>query len=160
MTMNLEHYAVLALTIGVVILNSVVAVRAMMLAMDIESGHKWVCKTIRKHCVIRMLQGITTLCLILAILKGWSVLDVFVNYWDQMPHTYHIRSFAYLGENYGVAIVGYAMITVINEMTRCTTSIKYSRLVERWDGKKRRKTDNGVLIAAEDIENVKGCASK
>ncbi len=136
--MTVEYIAVMALTIGVVILNCIVAVRAIALAMDLETGRRWVCQTIGEHCVVRVLMGIATICLILALLKGWSIADIFIDYWDDMSHTYQIRAFAYLGENFGVAMLGYAVVSVFKSMTRCTTSVKYKRLKEKWNGIERR----------------------
>jgi len=123
-----EEYLIIGLTVGVVLLNVFVAVRALSLAMAMESGCRWVCRTIGGECVIKVLLGIATISFILAILKAWSIADVFLNYWSQMPQTYHIRAFAYLGENYGVAMLGYAVISVFQSMTRCTTADRYSRL--------------------------------
>ncbi len=138
-----EYIAVMSLTVGVVILNCVVAVRAIALAMDLEAGKRWVCQTIGEHCVVRVLMGVATICIMLAILKGWSIADIFIDYWDDMPQTYQIRAFAYLGENYGVAMLGYAVITVFKSMTRCTTSARYINLKNKWNGAERRISDIG-----------------
>ncbi len=117
-----------ALTVGVVIFAMVVAVRALALAMALESGCVWVCKTIGHDCVIKVLFGIATVSIILAILKAWSIPDAYMDYWVTMSPTFRFRSFVYLSENYGVVMLGYAVISLIKDMTRCTTSVKYGRL--------------------------------
>ncbi len=123
-----ELNVITMLTVGAVVLNVVVAIRALALAQALESGCIWVCRTVGNHCVIRTLQGIATICFMLAVLKGWSIADTFTNYWYEMSETYHVRAFAYLGENYGVAMLGYAVTSVFKSMTQCTTADKYSKL--------------------------------
>ncbi len=116
------------LTVVVILGNIYVALRAIALAMALESGCNWVCRTIGNDCVMRVLFGIATLCFILAILKVWSLVYVNIDWWMQQSPMFHTMSFAYLAENYGVPMLGYAVIVMIQSMTRCTTSVKYTRL--------------------------------
>jgi len=135
------------LTVGVVIFAVVVGIRALALAMALESGCVWVCRTIGHDCVMKVLFGITTVTFILAILKAWSIPDAYMDYWVQMSPMFRMRSMSYLAENYGLCILGYSVITMIKSMTRCSTSLKYNRLKRKLSKiKDRRKKDIPVDV--------------
>ncbi len=116
------------ITAGAVIVNIFVAIRALAMAMALESGCNWVCKTIGHDCVMRVLFGVATLCFILASLKFWTIFDMYMDYWVSLSPIFKWRMLAFLTENYGVAILGYFVIDLIKGMTRCSTSVKYERL--------------------------------
>lgn len=124
-------FIITILTVGVIIFNIVVAIRAIALAMAMESGCQWVCRTIGHDCVMKVLFGTATLCFILAILKIWSAFDMYMDWYVTMSPMFRIRMFAYLAENYGVAMLGYAVISLIKNMTRCSTSVKYDNLKQK-----------------------------
>ena len=126
-----ELYLVTGLTVGAIVLNVIVAIRALAFAMALESGCRWVCQQVGTKRVIRIMQGLAMVCIILAVLKSWSIADVFTDYWHAMSDTYHLRAFAYLGENYGVPMLGYAMISVFQLMSGCTTSKRFIELQEK-----------------------------
>ncbi len=119
------------ITIGAVVFNIYVAIRALALSMALESGCQWVCRTIKHDCVMRVLFGIATLCFILAVLKFWTIFDMYMDYWVSLSPLFKTRMLAFLAENYGVACLGYAVISMIKGMTRCTTSVKYEKLRTR-----------------------------
>ncbi len=119
------------ITLGAVIFNIYVAIRALALSMALESGCEWVCKTIGHDCVMRVLFGIAVLCFMLATLKAWTIFDMYMDYWIQLSPMFKMRMLAFLAENYGVAILGYAVISMIQGMTRCSTSVKYEKLQKK-----------------------------
>ena len=119
-----EFHVITILTLGAVAINCVTVVRALLTARSFEKGDMWVCRGVGNICIIKILYGIACISIILSCLKSWSVIDVFMGYWDHMPEVYHIRSYAYLGENYGVGMLGYAMITIIKSMSLCETATK------------------------------------
>jgi len=112
------------LTVGAVLINLVTAIRAALVAHAIDSAEKWVCHSVGCLYAKKILMGIATICLMRVVLKSWSIGDIFIDYWYSMPGMYHIRAFAYLGENYGGAMLGYAMITLIATQSKCPHASK------------------------------------
>ncbi len=52
-------------------------------------------------------------------MKFWSIFDVMTDHWMEVSHTYHIRSYIYLMENYGVCIVSLVVGTYFERVRRC-----------------------------------------
>lgn len=122
------------ITIGAVVFNVYVAIRALALSMALESGCHWVCRTIGHDCVMRVLFGIATLCFILATLKTWTIFDMYADWWIRQSPMFRMRMLAFLAENYGVAVLGYSVISMIKGMTRCSTSVKLDHLQTKVKG--------------------------
>ena len=117
-----DQISIIVLTLLVIALNVVTAGRAFYTSLQLETTCDWLCWRGAKHCGVTILIGIGVICTILAMLKTWSVADIFVGMWDHMPTEYHIRSFAYLTENAGVAIVGWKVINLIKTIGACDGS--------------------------------------
>lgn len=124
----------LVLTVIVVAMNSATAVRALYWAFKVNDC-LWVEKRSEYNCSLRILLGFFIICSILACLKAWSIQDVFIFMWSDMPHSYHIRSYLYLGENYGVAVLGWKVTSYI-------ISVSSSR----------RKSDDHAEIVCGNVE--------
>lgn len=114
-----EQIVITTLTLGVVVVNLLVAFRAFRTAVVMDTSCRWLCVQGSRSCGLIILIGFGVICLILAMLKLWSVMDVFVDRWGMMPREYHVRSFAYLAENYGVAILGWKATTYIKIIGNC-----------------------------------------
>jgi len=130
-----QQSIIIFLSIGVIVLNLAAATRAVSLALVLESGCKWVCQTISIYRVIKLLLGFGIICLMLSILKAWSIWDIILFHWDFQPQDYKIRAYAYLGENYGVGMLCWVFTTYVKKQTNCYTSqeftdlkLKYKRL--------------------------------
>lgn len=114
-----EQAVVTFLTLGAVIVNLVVSFRALRTAVVMDTSCRWMCVQGSQRCGLIILIGFGVVCLILAMLKLWSVMDIFIDLWGMMPREYHVRSFAYLAENYGVAILGWKATTYIKIIGNC-----------------------------------------
>jgi len=112
MNLQADMAVCLVFTIAVVIMNFATAIRALYWSFKINDC-SWIAYRYSYNCSLRILLGFFIICSILGFLKLWSIQDVFIFLWSDMPHTYHIRSYLYLGENYGVAVLGWKVTTFI-----------------------------------------------
>ena len=117
--MMFDQIFAIILTAIIVVANIATAVRAVHTALVLDSYCEWLCKQGDKHRGLMILLGIAVVCSTLAFLKTWSVIDIFIDMWHTMPVQYHIRSFAYMVENIGVAIIGWHMTSFIVTIARC-----------------------------------------
>jgi hypothetical protein len=117
--MMFDQIFAIVLTAIIVVANIWVAVRAGYTALVLDSYCDWLCRQGTKHCGLIILIGIVVICSILAFLKTWSVIDIFIDFWHTMPVEYHIRSYAYMVENMGVAIIGWKMTDFIKTIASC-----------------------------------------
>jgi hypothetical protein len=112
----IDMHAITILTIGAVIANGYVAVRCFRYALKLETTKVWLCKTVDVHLAIKVLLLQGCCCFILVVLKFWAIFDVFIKYWHEMPETYHIRAYAFLAENYTLALLGLAVVKFVKCM--------------------------------------------
>ena len=92
---------------------------ALSLAKRLDEHTLWVCLSVGVDDVKHILYAASCVCLMLVLLKTWSILDIFMDYWEMTSNTYKLRSMAYLGENYGVGICVIALTRLIRKMTLC-----------------------------------------
>jgi hypothetical protein len=118
----MEHTTIVTLTSIVVFMNIFTAVKAIQLALKFESGCVWVCQTIGYKTVMHILYGVFYVCTILVVLKGWTLFDEHFSVWKDMGDVFHIRTFAWIGENAGVAMLGYAVVRLLHKMSHCATA--------------------------------------
>lgn len=104
MTSQVDMWVCLFLTIGAVIANYCTSIRALRMSLVLNSC-PWLVLRGSRHISMQLLLGISLICFYLGSMKTWSVIHVFLVDWHILPHTYHVESFMYLLENYGVAIV-------------------------------------------------------
>jgi len=109
----IDYYLVLFLTVSVILLNLYACLNSYKCALYLERGGVWDCRSLNLNCAVKILVVHGTLSLSLVILKTWAVFDVFLTMWYEMPHTYHIRSYAFLSENAGVALLGILIVNFI-----------------------------------------------
>ena len=114
-----EQIIAIALTLGAAGVNIAASVRAFYYALFIDARCKWLCKLGQKTLGLKLLIGVGVVCMILALMKLWSIGDIFLRMWDDMHPSYHFRSFAYLAENYGVGIIGWMTTTLIYKISQC-----------------------------------------
>jgi len=115
----IDQIIVTALTVLVVVANLATSIRAFYVAIFLDTTCTWICVRGSKRLGLEILLGFGVVCMILAILKSWSIIDIFIDHWVNMPREYHIRSFAYLAENFGVAILGWKVTTLIKTIGGC-----------------------------------------
>ena len=119
MIIDLDQLVVTILTITVVVANLAMAFRAFKTAISIDTHCRWMCVSNQKSAGLGILIGIGVIGVILSALKTWSIMDIFIHLWDHMPPQYHFRAFAYLTENFGVAIIGWKITTFIRMISGC-----------------------------------------
>jgi hypothetical protein len=122
-----NQIVITVLTALVVIANTVVGIRAFRTALQIEKDNVWGCLNNTRHAGIALLIGFGVVCSILAGIKMWSIFDIFVRMWDSMHLTYQLRSFLFLAENFGVALLGWKVTTFIKETAYC----QYSKAIKK-----------------------------
>jgi hypothetical protein len=87
------------MTVGLILGCGWMFVRAIRLAMKIEKAPQWHSRCCCRKSAIQVMLGYACLMLVLGSLKLWSIGDVFVDMWGEMPQTYHFRAWAYLAQN-------------------------------------------------------------
>lgn len=122
--MEVNYDVVLTLTIIVIVANAAASIRAFYTAIVTDTTCVWACRRNAKHDGMTILIGFGVICLILAGLKTWSILDVFINHWHEMPKDYHIRAVAYLTENFGVAWLCWRITSFISLISKCPGDLK------------------------------------
>lgn len=116
--MNTDMVVCLAITVVAITWNYSTCARALWTAVLVDDC-PWVCSFGTKRFALKILLGFGAVCFILASLKLWSIQDVFISRWSDMGQEYHWRAFAYLGENIGVAWLGWTTTTYIKLISRC-----------------------------------------
>jgi len=114
-----EQITALVLTIGVIVVNLLASWRAFRIGIYCDTDCKWTCQTSDKPTAIKLVMGFGIICLILALLKLWSIHDVFLHNWANMSTEYHWRSYLYLTENYGVAILCWHVGSLVKRIGSC-----------------------------------------
>lgn len=114
----IDYVVITILSIGAVIVNLIAGLRALRLAQKLENK-RWGCGSLRACDATKVLLGFFIACGVLSGMKAWSIGDIFTNYWDNMPETYHIRAFGYLAENYMVAMLAWIVTNFVKRVSEC-----------------------------------------
>ncbi len=109
----IDQYVAIILTVLVVLLNMYSCINSFRCALYLESHDVWNCKSLSVNCAVKILLVHGSLALSLVFLKAWTLVDVFLPSWYSFPHNYHVRSYAFLTENAGVAILGFLLVDFI-----------------------------------------------
>jgi len=123
-----DQVVVVFLTIGAIGLNLMAVVRAVAMALVLESGCRWVCQTILLHRVVKLLLGFAIVCSMLVVLKSYSLYSIIFFTWGMQTEQYQILSFAFLGENYGTGILCWLFVDYVKLQSHCNTADEHKRL--------------------------------
>ena len=137
-----EQWLIIGVTFGVVVSCFIAAVRSIALAITLESGCRWVCQTIPVRFVIKILYMFFGINFALVVLKSRAIYIVFLDHWYIQPNAYQIDSWAFLGENYGVAIVTAMFIWLMKKQTTCSTSQEHIELKRKYKYLKQDHDEN------------------
>lgn len=107
------------LTVGVAIASFVVLVKLYKLAKKIESSKVWLCTCCCRDSAKQVLLGYILLMGSLGTLKLWSVTDLFIDHWGQLPLSYHAQAWAYLSHNAGSVVMAYILLSVFEAKYKC-----------------------------------------
>jgi len=134
------QWLIIGATFGAVFVCFVGMVRSIAFAITLESGCRWVCQTIPVINVVRLLYVFFAVNFALVVLKSRAIYFVFLDHWYIQPDAYQIDSWAFLGENYGVALATALFIRLMRAQTECTTSQEHIELKRKY---KYLKEENG-----------------
>ena len=110
------------LSSGAIIANIYAAYKAIRFALSTDNHGVLKCTVIKASWPRALLVGSAGICLELALLKAWSITEIFANHWHIVPRIYHIQAYAYLLENYGVAAITLAYTQLFYIMSKCAAS--------------------------------------
>lgn len=119
-----ENKAIIVLTAFAILFAAYVGIKCIAMAMALDSGCIWVCRTVGRMTVNHVLYSMAMVCVLLVVLKTWSIVDSILIYWYDMPGMYRFRAFAFLTENFATPISFLMVIRMIKSMTKCDTARK------------------------------------
>jgi len=134
-----SQWLIIGVTFGAVFVCLIAMIRSIAFAITLESGCRWVCQTIPVSDVVRLLYVFFSINFALVVLKSRAIYNVFIDHWYVQAQAYQVDSWAFLGENYGVALATYLFIKLMQAQTKCTTSQEHIELKRKY---RRLKEDN------------------
>lgn len=107
------------LTLGISIACGALVIKAYRLAKKIEYSPNWLCTCCCRDSAKLVLLGYMFMMGTLGVLKLWSITDLFIDHWAELPISYHAQAWAYLASNATSIIMAYVIINVFEAKYDC-----------------------------------------
>lgn len=102
------------LTIVVIICCAGLVIRAIVLAKKIEKAPNWHSRCCCRGSAIQVVLGYALLMFSLGLLKAWTVGDLFVEHWIEMPLTFHAQSWGFLALSAIEVLLAWVVLNIFN----------------------------------------------
>lgn len=107
------------LTIVVIICCAGMVIRAILLAKRIEKAPHWHSRCCCRGSAIQAVLGYALLMFSLGLLKSWTVGDLFVGHWVEMPLTYHAQSWGFLALSAIEVVLAWVVLNLFDLKYEC-----------------------------------------
>lgn len=107
------------LTLGTSVACFIMSFYVYRLAKKIEYSKKWLCTCCCRDSAKLVLLGYIFTLVTLGLLKLWSITDLFLFHWSELPISYHAQAWAYLASNASWILMAYFILDIFEAKYTC-----------------------------------------